>query len=433
MNLNKEINKIAFPLLANSILGLLMGFVNQAMIGRISAEAFGAIGIVNSLLFTVVGILGAVSVAFHIHGARSNGRNDAPSFQGYFLSALLLDTLIGISFMVILLLFQRPLLIFVYHFEGDILEYAVQYLSIMSAYVPLQLLLFTLSSFFKITKDTKWIFIGSTITSVMNVCLNYLLIFGNFGFPRLEVKGAAIATIVSLSLNVLIYFYLCRKHLKVSFLRLKRYMEHMSTLLKESLPLVGQELIEGSIFIIGVEGIVARIGNLELSSYVLVMQVVSIILIPMHMYASAIITLISEKYTLGESFSLKIIPRIAYKIIMILFGILTFVFMYFRGEVIGFLSADKQLIAYASSIFFVTILVNLLNPLQNVYKSALQAVGQSDFVLFTTFAVNVCAFCIMLLLCFGLAWRLNGVLVGMFINYVLLSIIFTLKYRKLIG
>lgn len=61
----KEINLIALPLLLQSITGLALGLVDQAMIGRISIEAFAAVGVIVALLYTITGILGSIAVAFN--------------------------------------------------------------------------------------------------------------------------------------------------------------------------------------------------------------------------------------------------------------------------------------------------------------------------------------------------------------------------------
>ncbi|HDR7297380.1 TPA: MATE family efflux transporter, partial [Bacillus cytotoxicus] len=362
------INHIAIPLIANSIAGLLIKLVDQAMIGRISVEAYGAIGVVSSLLFTIAGILGVMSVTFNIYGSRSMGQEDIKSFNNYFISSIFLNIIIGVSLTFLLLISQRPLLSIVFGFKGTILEDSLQYLTIMSVYVLIQLLLFTFSTFFKIIKETKWIFIGSTIASVMNVILNFLLIFGNCGFPELGIRGSAIATIIALSTNLIIYVYLCRKHLTVTFTNFTTYINNLKFICKKSTSLVGQEILEGGIFIIAVNAMIARIGDIQLSGYLLVSQILSIVLIPMYMYSSSILTLVSERYGSNQLTDLREFPKITLGLIMLFYIFLSIIFIYFKYEVSAFITNDINLINYATNILIFIILANIFNPLHNVYK-----------------------------------------------------------------
>ena len=420
MNHYKKINQIAFPLLANGILGLLIGLINQSMIARISVEAFGAIGAVHGLLFTLAGVFGMSAVAFHIYASK-NGEQ----LQEYFRATLFLSIAIGVLAAILLYVFQKPLLIFIYRFDGRVLEYATEYLAIMSLYLAIQLPLFVFSSFFKIIKKTKWIFICSTFAALLTVCLNYVLILGNLGFRELGARGAALATIISLSIQLSIYVYLCRKELKLSL----PAAQQLKLLLKESIPLVGQEILEGSLFVIVIQGMIARIGNLELAGYLLVMPIVNVTLISMYMYGAAVITLVGEN---KQPSALKNIPRTALKMTMILFVGLSSLFLMFRYDVAGFISPDLDLVQYAASILLLTLLANLLSPVQNIYKSALQAIGQSRFVLVSTFMVNLFAFLMMLLLNFVWQPSFFWILLGIFINHGLLSTVLFVKYRKVV-
>ncbi|MFY0230835.1 MATE family efflux transporter [Bacillus cytotoxicus] len=428
----KEINHIAIPLIANSIAGLLIKLVDQAMIGRISVEAYGAIGVVSSLLFTIAGILGVMSVTFNIYGSRSMGQEDIKSFNNYFISSIFLNIIIGVSLTFLLLISQRPLLSIVFGFKGTILEDSLQYLTIMSVYVLIQLLLFTFSTFFKIIKETKWIFIGSTIASVMNVILNFLLIFGNCGFPELGIRGSAIATIIALSTNLIIYVYLCRKHLTVTFTNFTTYINNLKFICKKSTSLVGQEILEGGIFIIAVNAMIARIGDIQLSGYLLVSQILSIVLIPMYMYSSSILTLVSERYGSNQLTDLREFPKITLGLIMLFYIFLSIIFIYFKYEVSAFITNDINLINYATNILIFIILANIFNPLHNVYKYALQALGQSNYVLIKTAIINLITFLIMLISIFMFKLNLFGVFISLFFNYVMLSIIFSKKYKDVL-
>ncbi|MGF1438679.1 MATE family efflux transporter [Bacillus thuringiensis] len=276
-------------------------------------------------------------------------------------------------------------------------------------------------------------FIGSTVASILNVILNYLLIFGNFGFPKLGISGSAIATIIALSINLIFYMYLCRKQLKITFLNFKIYINNLKFLCKKSTSLVGQEILEGGIFIIGVNAMIARTGDIQLSGYLLISQILSIILISMYMYYSSILTLVSERYGSKQLMDLKELPRVTLGLIMVFYIVLSIIFVFLKYEVVAFIANDTNLINYATSILTFIIIANIFNPLHNVYKYALQAIGQSNYVLIKTDIINLITFVMMVMTIYVFNLNIFGVFINLFFNYVMLSIIFSRKYKGILN
>lgn len=92
--------------------------------------------------------------------------------------------------------------------QGDVLEHASKYLVIVGGAIFLQAIINSLSAIIRVhgfTKQTMFVSLGMNI---IHVVLNYVLIFGKFGFPELGVQGAAISSIVSRFLALLIFFWL---------------------------------------------------------------------------------------------------------------------------------------------------------------------------------------------------------------------------------
>lgn len=88
----KELNKFAFPLIIQNITGMLIGLVDEMFIGRISTEAYGAIGIMVALMNLLAGIFGNIAVTFNIEGAKKEERMILKDFL-YILYLRFLSTL----------------------------------------------------------------------------------------------------------------------------------------------------------------------------------------------------------------------------------------------------------------------------------------------------------------------------------------------------
>lgn len=429
----KEINAIAFPLIMQSITGLVIGLVDQAMIGRISIFAFGAVGTISSLLYTIAGILGYVSVAFNIRSSKALGESNKDKFYLEFVSSLILNTFIGLLFLLAMIIFKREILTILFKFAGETLEESLKYMKALQFYLLIQLLLFNFSAYFKIKRNTKWIFYGSTTSSILNTFLNYIFIFGKFGLPKMGVYGAGIASILSLSVNLLIYILVARNDIKLAFKKAKTNISHIKNIVIESAPLMGQELLESSLFVVALNALLSRIGILELSGYLLTVRIVSISLMPVYMYGTASLTLIGEKLGEKNYEYLNDMPKIVLSLSMSFYIILGLIFIVFRNYVPRILTNDTHLIKYASELLIPLIIINSMNVCYQIFKYCMQAASMSKFVLYVTAKINFISFIIMIGLFYILEYKMLAVYIGLALNYMLLTILLVKKYYNSIN
>ncbi len=425
----KELNKFAFPLIVQNIAGMLIGLVDEMFIGRISTEAYGAIGIMVSLMNLLAGIFGNIAVTFNIEGAKKKGENDAEGINLYFISSLCIDIIIGVLYILIVVFFSNQILGGFYGLSDDALRFAKIYALITCPYMMFQLLIFTFNSYFKIEKKTERLMWISTAATVINVILDYLLIFGKLGLPKLETAGAALATIISVLFNMVALGLMIKKDKKIHISFSKKSFQAAMYLIKESIPLIGEELLEGSIFVIIINAIISNISIMEISSYLLVKYFIDIITISMFMYGSAELTLVSEKIGQCKYRDIKDLTIAGMLISTLIYMVLSLVIVLFRKKVPMLISDETDLIVGAAKIIFPMVLMNLFNPAQTILKYVLLACGKAKFVLYITAIVNVVALAFIIVTNFFYK-TLYLVFIGIFINYLLLFLIYIVCLRK---
>ena len=178
----QELNKIAIPLIIQNISSFLIGFVDEMFIGRISTEAYGAIGVAASLMFFIAGVFSYIAVAFNIIGSRKIGEKNIEDFRRCLIASLIIDVFVGLLYAITILLIGKQLFKIAYRFSGEALAAAVTYTNITCLYMLFQMIIFTFNSYFKIKKKTKYIMWGAIGAAVLNTVLDYVLIFGKCGF-----------------------------------------------------------------------------------------------------------------------------------------------------------------------------------------------------------------------------------------------------------
>jgi len=428
----KDLNKIALPLIIQSISGQLIGAVDQMMVGRISSAAIGAIGTVSSLLYMLSGILGSTSVVLNIRGSKCIGKGDENGFIEEFISTAILNIILGVIVLVSILLFKNIILIYIYGFKGEMLQEAIKYINIMSGSVLVQLLLFNFAAIFRIKKNTKWILIFSTSSAIINIGLDYLLIFGNFGFPKLGTIGNAIGSMAALLFNLVAYVIICRKYIKIEYNIIRKYIAKIKQIRIESLPFMGQEILEGSIFVIAIDAIISRVGADYLSSYKILAQIISILLMPMYMYGSAILTLVSQSEGERNIEHLRKIPKVSLMLSMTIYLSLAFIVMLFRQNISMMFTDNPQIVFNVVKLMLFLLIAHLFNPVSTVFKYSLQAVDESKFVLFGTAIINGVTFIIMIVFIYAFKLSIYGIFISLFLNYFSLYLIYRRRYNNTI-
>lgn len=424
----KEINKIAIPLIFSSLTSVCMGIIDQAFVGHISVYAYAGVGLVCSCINSLVGVLGAFSIAFNICGSRIKGENDQEGLNEEFTISCLLCGGIGLFLFLLFLLFCDPVLNIGFGLRGDTLKEAVRYLRIFSLTIPLNLLIFIYNGVFKIVRKTGHIFAVSLFANALNVVLDYVLIFGKCGLPAMGTAGAGIGTVASLTVNLGIYACMARRYIHFTG-RIQSLRQKLKEKLIFSLPFLGQEAMEDIVFVVGMNMLVARMGTVELSSYNLLLQVISIVQMPMFGYAAAATTLVSEAYGRKKEKEIRRIQKNVIGMMSLWFVVLAAGILFNSRHIIQFISEDREVFALAAKCMPVALLIQIVNYGINVEKSVLQSVGYQTFALVVTFVVNI--------LVLTMAWITAGELRGIYellgLGYLLILGLLIWKDRRCIS
>lgn len=194
---------IALPIMIQNGFTNFVSLLDNIMVGRVGTEQMSGVAIANQLLLVFnITIFGAVSGA-SIFGAQYYGLGDREGVRNTFRFKLVVS---GLLTVIAVLLFQfagEELITFYLSEEeggravGDTLRYGRGYLNVMLIGLLPYAAAQSYASTLRDTGETKLPMRAGIAAVLVNLCLNYLLIFGKFGAPKLGAVGAAIATVVS--------------------------------------------------------------------------------------------------------------------------------------------------------------------------------------------------------------------------------------------
>lgn len=198
----KMILIIAFPILVQNGITNFVSLLDNIMVGQLGTEQMSGVAIVNQVMnvFNIC-IFGAVSGA-SIFSAQFYGQGNYEGVRNTFRFKLVCCSLITLLWMGIFLIFGSGLIDMFLHDDGagDIaMTHAagMEYLAVMLIGTIPYMLTQVYASTLRETGETLHPMMAGIVAVCINLCLNYLLIFGKFGCPKLGVVGAAVATVIS--------------------------------------------------------------------------------------------------------------------------------------------------------------------------------------------------------------------------------------------
>ena len=239
---------IALPIALQNLMATTASMVDTIMIGSQGELAVAAVGIcsqINSLFFSSYFGFACGALLFF---AQYWGAKDAKGINRTLGISGTLMFVISIVF-AILGVINPEFLLRVYTDKENIIALAAPYLRIVAIAAPFVVLVSIMNFFLRSTERVKAPLVCSILGIIVNVTLNWLLIFGRFGLPKMGVAGAAVGTLCSQLINfVLLFIYILRDQETVR-LRLKEMFDwsngFVGMYFKKCFPIIMNEVFYG--------------------------------------------------------------------------------------------------------------------------------------------------------------------------------------------
>ncbi|MGL5577333.1 MAG: MATE family efflux transporter, partial [Sarcina sp.] len=234
-----------WPILIEMILMSLLGSIDIFMLSQYSDNGVAVVGIINqivwmtNLAFGIISSGTAILIAQYL-GSKSN-EDDVLKISSI---SLMLNGVLGVCLSFVMITFSKTIMRML-NTPEELIKLGSRYMIIVAGASFVIAILMTLTSIIRAHGFTKECMKVTIFMNVMNVILNYILIFGKFGFPEMGVTGAAIATTICRSLAVIFLGY---KVYKIVLYKFKATMfrsfpmEYLRKILFIGIPTAGEQL-----------------------------------------------------------------------------------------------------------------------------------------------------------------------------------------------
>lgn len=337
-NLNRNILRLAFPAVGEMLLRTLVGVVDSIMIGQALGEkGLASVGLAGGVVWPIFFLassfsVGTTAIIARLWGARSYDEARGVAEQSIWLAVVIgaLVTLVG--------LFLLPLLLRTYTDDPYLLEGASTYASVVAfAGVAWSLTMVGNSIMRGLGDNVRPLIITGT-TNVLNIVLNYLLIFGPGPFPALGIYGAALASAISLGISALLSVSILFGGKSKIKLLLRETLRPVWRTIKRIFHVGTPAMVEDGLFRLGhlvTIYLITSLGSIALASHQVGVNVESISFMPGWGLAIASTTLVGQYLGAGRPDLARRAGFRASFYAVLLMGSMGVIFSLFAADLVG--------------------------------------------------------------------------------------------------
>jgi len=379
--------KLSFPVMLGMVGHMTVSFADNVMVGQLGAAELAAVSLANSFFFIAMSLAIGFATAITPIVAEADSSKNIMGVKDALKHGLILCSIMGIS-LYLLLMLVKPIM-FKMNQPLEVVKLAIPYLNFIALSIIPLIIFEALKRFSDGLSNTKYPMYATILANVINITLNYLLIFGHFGFPKLGITGAAIGTLVSrivMALFLWIIFINKEKFKQYIFNLNFKILDNsiFKKIINLGFPSALQMLFEVGIFTsaIWISGVLGK--NFQAANQIAFNLSAMTFMIGVGLNVAAMIRVGNQK-GLADFISLR---RIAFSIFLLVILIeIVFAFMFFTlrdwlptlyldtGNIAKIIE-NQEVIMIASELLIIVALFQIFDGLQVVILGALR--GMQD-------------------------------------------------------
>ncbi|MBI4834939.1 MAG: MATE family efflux transporter [Planctomycetes bacterium] len=442
--MRKTVFQLAWPVVIQNLLMTLMMYVDTFMLGRYDQTSLAAMGVNRPLLMAIRLILMAIAVGTLATVARAFGEanstnKDLTKTRQQIATSLWSAVLIGLvvsSFGALL----APQLISLYidkNIQPELWIEAVSYFKIVISAFGFTYIFMVGASILRACGDTRSPMLISLYANLFNIAGNYCLIYGNFGFPRMGIEGAALSTALADVIEGVMFIILIFSKRRVINLKVpslfKVQWENFKTLFKVSFP----AMLEPAILQFGmliVYSMVTGFGEIAIASHMIVLSIESLSFMPGMGFSIACGALVGQYLGAKRIDLAQSAYRESLKIALLIMTSMGLMFVLIPDYLVRiFVDADKsyEVVKLAALCLVIGAIEEPFIALAMIHQGTLRGAGDTKSTAYVAFiGVWLVRLPVAYLFAIILKMGLVGIWLSMPIDWVARSIAFRILYLK---
>ncbi len=380
----RKVLKLAFPIILSNLLYTVESAFSVILVSGLSASAVAAVGYSASMLWFIYSLMALAYTGTSVLVAQRVGAGKDPS------PALLWGIILSFLIALPLTFWGKDLvsyLMLTFGASQNVASLAREYLEPVFLFITIGFITNAIYAGYNGYGDTKTPFKVALLMNVVNIGSAYLLIYGKFGFPRLEVAGAGWGIALSEVMGLMFYIYLYAKHRKPFPIKLSLRKDILLQMLRIGTPTAierGFTSLSFNIFV----GLVAQFGDKALAAHQIGLRVESLSFMIGFGMMIASTTLAGQNYGAKNFKGLDYGVRVNAHTTALIMGLIGLVIALFPQYFPLIFTRDKEVISYAVYYLVIVALSQPQMAYASIFSGSLKGMGKTHIPL----VVNLSSF-----------------------------------------
>jgi putative MATE family efflux protein len=423
---------LAFPAMVTQLSATAVQIVDTIFIGRISPLAIAAAAVTGIIVFNITAVGDGFCTGMVAAISRMIGRGDRKEAAVFSTTGIVILTLIGAVFTPILLV-SADFLFRILQIPPDLKQTAWEYYSAFISFVPAIFSFEALSASFRARGDTKTPMIVGFGINIINVILDWVLIFGNLGVPAMGVMGAALASGISFFAGSLLLVFLSI-FTKDGLFTLKRTylsISHFIRIARIGVPSMIERFAMSFSQLLVMSLAVNPLGALAIASFHIVMRLASLSFMPGFGFAMATATLTGQHLGASDPDGAERMVWTGTLQCGILMAVISTLYFTLPGPLISLFTASAEVIQITAAPLKIYACFAVFLAPAMVIRGGLQGAGDTSYslkvMLLSRFVIRLP---LSWLLGVYLNLGLSGVWLAMCMDFIIRGAAFTIYVRR---
>lgn len=425
---------LAYPVMLSQLGQVLVGVADSMMVGRLGAIPLAAASLANSIFFVVLMFGIGVSMAITPMVAMADGKEKKGRIAKLFRHGFVLNMATGVVLFVFIVLFS-PALKFMNQPE-EVVVLAIPYLAIITFSLLPFMFFQTFKQFAEGLSQTKQAMYITILCNGLNVFLNWVMIYGNLGFPALGLNGAGWATLISrVLMGLMMAYYVWNskryKNFNINFGIKKLSFPMISKLMKIGIPTGMQFVFEVGAFSTAAI-MMGWIGVNALAAHQIAINLASVSYMMASGLSSAAMVRVGNQLGRNDIKTLREAGFTVFAMVALFMCCFAVLFILFRNFLPSLYIDDPEVIKMSASLLIVAGLFQLSDGVQVVGLGALR--GMSDVrmpTLVTLVAYWVIGLPLGYVLAFVFGYEALGIWYGLLIGLTITGVMLLYRFNSL--
>lgn len=429
-----DIVRLAWPSLLELTLTQLTSMVDLMMVGGLGAWAITAVGLTTQPKFLLMTMFIAMNVGATAMVARYRGAGQPEKANEILKQALLLTFGFSLISSIFGYIFSEQMIRFMGAADAETLAGGTAYLQIqMIGLVPLALTS-TFTATLRGVGHTRVAMYYNLAANAVNVFFNYVLIHGHFGFPRLEVAGASLATVIGQLVAFVIALAVMLRGNHYLHLRLKQGFKvqwnHMRNIINIGIPAMAEQLAMRTGIIVFART-VASLGTVVYATHQVTMNIQAMSFMTGQAFAVSATSLVGQSLGKKRPDMAQSYSNHTRRLGMAVSLVLAAIFFFFGREIVSLYTDDPSIIAQGARILKLVAFTQPFQSSQFILAGALRGAGDTRATMVITFlTVMLVRPILAMVLINEFNWGLDGAWIALVTDQLLRSGLVLLRYNS---